>query len=107
MRRTTTRSPSGRNFIGILFFKRLNLLDFEQVAALTFDECQSLRPVFREGGGTGQAPGAGLGRKKCKGRWAADEQSVSFWAFFGYFALPQQQLTSCRRCSCAVQPAPP
>src|SRR4029079_1446045 len=51
--------------------------------------------------------GRGWGEKNAKAGSPADEQPVSFWAFFGYFALPQQQLTSCRRCSCAVQPAPP
>src|SRR2546422_10527156 len=73
MRRTTTRSPSGRNFIGILFRKFLELLDYYHDAALASNECQcrarylgrwrgavkTMGPRKRQKGGPRSAPKRG------------------------------------------------
>src|SRR6202000_2638459 len=84
MRRATTRSPRVRNFIGILFPKILELLDFLQVAALGPSECQGRDRYLGRWAGTvkpGRAKKAGSGW----GRRA--ERMDSFGVFSGYLAI--------------------
>src|ERR1043166_1199948 len=92
MRRTTTRSPSGRNFIGILFLKGLSLLDFEQIAALASDECQCRARYLGTPRGTVKAKEARKAKKPAPGRGTGDERLVSFKAFSGYFRKASNSL---------------
>src|SRR5258708_36243955 len=92
MRRTTTRSPSGRNFIGILFLKGLNFLGFVQVAALASDECQRRARYVRRPGTPVKARRGQKGKKGGPGQSVPDEPLVSFKVFSGYFGWNRNRL---------------
>src|ERR1700753_3097264 len=84
MRRTTPRSPSGRNFIGILFPKILELLDYLQVAALGPSECQGRDRYLGRWAGTVKPSRA---KKAVFGGGRRAERMDSFWVFSGYLAI--------------------
>jgi hypothetical protein len=76
-------------------------------AALILEECQTLRPVFREPRFPGQGAPVRIRAQNPVPSCRPDEQAVSFKAFSGYFTLPAQQVAQLYRCSCVVQPAIP
>src|ERR1700677_4087314 len=89
MRRTTTRSPSGRNFIGFLFPKFLELLDYRQAAALTPYECQCRDRYL------GRRPERGKARPRKRPVWRdmnGLERPVTFGGFSGYLASARNGL---------------
>src|ERR1700736_1671947 len=92
MRRTTTRSPSGRNFIGILFRKFLKLLDYRQVAALATGECQRRARYLGRPGSPVKPPPPGIGPKI----WVSPETPMNRWSvsrpFRGILALECNRL---------------
>src|ERR1700743_3150443 len=75
MRRATTRSPRVRNFIGILFPKILELLDYLQVAALGPGECQGRDRYLGRWAGTGM-PGRGKQEGSGRRRAGGTERAI-------------------------------
>src|SRR5471030_2610114 len=102
MRRTTTRSPSGRNFIGILFGKFLKLMGYLCGAALVLDECQHRNRYLGSPGGRVKRA---KGRKGRKVRVPGMNSQSASRPFQG---ISPSGATACRasRCSSAVQPIP-